>query len=78
MDNVRGSFDKIDEIKFAEQMQEENPQVFKEGEVLEIGKHSDFRGNPTDKQYFEVEEKGAEDEDLHEISRRRRSHNLAR
>ena len=36
MDNNRGNFEEINEQKFAEQMEQFNPQVFRVGEILEI------------------------------------------
>ena len=36
MDNNRGIFEEINEEKFNKQMQLENPQVFRVGEILEV------------------------------------------
>lgn len=36
MDNNRGEFEAINEEKFNEQIQQENPQVFKAGEIIEV------------------------------------------
>jgi hypothetical protein len=36
MDSGNGTFKIIDENVFSQQMQEENPMVFREGEVIEV------------------------------------------
>jgi len=36
MDNNRGMFEAINEEKFEEQMQQESPQVFRVGEIIEV------------------------------------------
>ena len=36
MDNSKGFFEKINEETFEKQMQQENPQVFKVGEIIEV------------------------------------------
>lgn len=36
MDNTKGDFERISDVKFEEQMEKPEPLVFKEGEVLEI------------------------------------------
>ena len=36
MDNKKGFFEPINEEKFKEQMKQENPQVFRVGEIIEV------------------------------------------
>jgi len=36
MDNSRGLFEQINKAKFEEQMQQENPQVFRVGEIIDV------------------------------------------
>ena len=36
MDNNKGIFEPVNEEKFKEQMKQENPQVFRVGEIIEV------------------------------------------
>jgi uncharacterized protein YkvS len=36
MDNSRGNFEEINEEKFNEQIQKEDPKVFRVGEIIEV------------------------------------------